>query len=60
MTNEKYRQAIVIEADARNHVESVINDLKKQIDKGKVEFGLNIEMRRVEIDKADVEGFGNE
>lgn len=48
MTDE-YSQTIKISSsDGKNVVESVINDIRKQVDKGKVEFGLDIEVERVE------------
>jgi len=46
---EKYEQYIKISStDGKNVVESVINDIHKQVDKGQVEFGLDIEVERVE------------
>jgi len=46
---EKYEQYIKISStDGKNVVESVINDIHKQVDKGRVEFGLDIEVERVD------------
>lgn len=58
--SDRYRQAIVIEGEARNHVESVINDLRKQLSKGRVEFGVDVEMRRIDLNETDVDGFEDE
>lgn len=60
MTNDKYRAAIVIEGKGRNHVESIVNQVRKHVDQGRVEYGLDLEMRRVDLDKTDIEGFDNE
>jgi len=47
--SEKYEQYIKISStDGKNVVESVINDIHKQVDKGQVEFGLDIEVERVD------------
>lgn len=54
---ETHKQAILIEAGDRNTVESFLNDLRKRADKGKVEFGVDIEIKRIDLEKVDVEGF---
>lgn len=55
---EEYSQVVKISSsDGKNVVESVINDLRKQADKGRVEFGVDIEIERVELTDKDTEGF---
>jgi len=47
--SDEYTQYLKISStDGKNVVESVINDIHKQVDKGRVEFGLDIEVERVE------------
>jgi hypothetical protein len=43
--------------DGKNVVESVINDLRKQASKGEVEFGINIQIERVEPPAELEDGF---
>ena len=44
-----YEQLIKISSDdGKNVVESVLNDLQKQADKGTVEFGIDIQVERIE------------
>jgi len=54
---DKYRQAIVIEGTAKNHVESFISDIHKRADKGRTEFGVSIDVTRVDLDKMDTDAF---
>jgi len=46
--SDEYAQYIKISStDGKNVVESVLNDLQKQADKGRVEFGVDIEIERI-------------
>jgi len=48
IVSDRYEQYVKISStDGKNVVESVLNDLQKQADKGRVEFGLDIEIERV-------------
>jgi hypothetical protein len=47
----EYRQAVVIKStDGKNPVEKTIHELEKQADKGRVEFGVDIEIERIELE----------
>jgi len=47
--SDRYAQYVKISStDGKNVVESVLNDLQKQADKGRVEFGVDIEIERVD------------
>jgi hypothetical protein len=56
---EEYTQYVKISStDGKNTVESVLNDLEKQASKGRVEFGVDISINRVDItDIADSEDY---
>jgi len=45
MSHEEYIR--IQSDDGRNVVERMINDLEKKADKGRVDFGLDIEIERV-------------
>jgi len=47
--SDRYAQYVKISStDGKNVVESVLNDLQKQADKGRVEFGVDIEITLVD------------
>lgn len=53
----EYEQYIKISStDGKNKVESFLNDIQKRADKAKVEFGVDIQVTRVDP-PADVEAF---
>jgi len=53
---DKYTTCIRISsADGRNTVESFLNDVRKRADKGKVEFGVSIDIERIE-DPDEIDG----
>ena len=51
MTNTEYLR--ISSNDGRNTVESFINQVKKKADKGQVEFGVDINVER--IDESDMQ-----
>lgn len=55
--SDEYAQYVKISStDGKNVVESVLNDLQKQADKGRVEFGVDIQVERVD-EPAEIDGF---
>jgi hypothetical protein len=57
----EYTQYLKISSsDGKNVVESTINDLRKRAEKGKVEFGVDIRIERIEEPSEHTEGFDNE
>jgi len=54
--SDEYSQSIKISStDGKNVVESVINDIQKKADKGQVEFGVDIQVERIEVQEPEVE-----
>ena len=51
MTHEQYIK--ISSNDGKNVVESFLNDIRKKADKGKVEFGVDIDVER--IDESDMQ-----
>jgi len=55
-----HKQYLEITADDKNTLESFLNDVRKRADKGKVEFGVNINIKRIE-EPAEIEaGFSDD
>ena len=47
----EYKQHIKISSsDGKNTVESFLNDIQKRADKAKVEFGVDIQVERIETE----------
>ena len=54
-----YKQTIEISGENQNSVENFIHEIRKQAsDAGR--YGVNIEIRRVDVSDKDVEGFNDE
>ena len=51
MTNTQYLK--ISSSDGKNVVESFLNDIRKKADKGQVEFGVDIDVER--IDESDMQ-----
>jgi len=60
MSDEYTEYVKISSTDGSNVVESVLNDLRKKADKGKVEFGVDIRVERIDPPVEDVDGFENE
>jgi hypothetical protein len=56
MTDEHAVYVKISSTDGKNVVESVLNDLTKKAQKGQVEFGVDINITRVEPPQKDAEG----
>ena len=51
-----YTQTIQINADAENHVQSFLHEIRKQADEAS-RYGVEIEVRRVDVSDKEVDGF---
>jgi len=51
-----YTQTIQIKADAENHVQSFLHEIRKQADEAS-RYGVEIEVRRVDVSDKEVDGF---
>jgi hypothetical protein len=56
MPNNKKKIFLMIESENDNHAEKAYHELKKYTDEAH-RFGVEIDVRRVQIAKSDVEGF---
>jgi ribosome-associated translation inhibitor RaiA len=54
-----YSQTIEISAESQNHVEQAIHEFQKHIDDAR-RYGVDIQIRRVDVSEKDVEGFTDE
>ena len=51
-----HTQTIQIKADAENHVQSFLHEIRKQADEAS-RYGVEIEVRRVDVSDKEVDGF---
>jgi len=51
-----YTQTIEIKADAENHVENFLHEVRKQADEAS-RYGVEIEISRVDVSDKEVDGF---
>ena len=51
-----YTQTIQIKADAENHVQSFLHEIRKQADEAS-RYGVEIDVRRVDVRDKEVDGF---
>ena len=48
-----YAVTIQIRGEAKNHVESFLNDLHKQVDEGRTRYGVSLDIERIELQEED-------